>query len=85
MIKAQLERDRRARIKKSIDQLIELMASFSATEVGKLARMERADILELTVHYLTRLSFVTFSNQKQLKRENSSPLHDQSPHGILIL
>jgi hairy and enhancer of split, invertebrate len=50
-----LERKRRARINRCLDELKELMVSALQTEGENVAKLEKADILELTVRHLHRL------------------------------
>lgn len=49
-----LERKRRARINKCLDQLKSLMVDCLTQEGEQITRLEKADILELTVDYLRK-------------------------------
>jgi len=51
-----LERQRRARINRCLDELKDLMAGALAAEHGEnMAKLEKADVLELTVRHLHKL------------------------------
>lgn len=50
-----LERKRRARINRCLDELKELMVSALQSEGENVAKLEKADILELTVRHLHKL------------------------------
>ncbi|XP_031837194.2 uncharacterized protein LOC116429002 isoform X2 [Nomia melanderi] len=50
-----LERKRRARINKCLDELKNLMIDALETEEEDISKLEKADILELTVRHLQRL------------------------------
>ncbi|XP_066583224.1 enhancer of split mgamma protein-like [Prorops nasuta] len=50
-----LERKRRARINRCLDELKELMVDALETEGENISKLEKADILELTVRHLQRL------------------------------
>jgi hairy and enhancer of split, invertebrate len=50
-----LERKRRARINRCLDELKELMVSALQTEGENVSKLEKADILELTVRHLHRV------------------------------
>lgn len=50
-----LERQRRARINASLDQLKEILITGLQSEGENVARLEKADILELTVRHLHKL------------------------------
>lgn len=60
-----LERKRRARINKCLDQLKNLMVDCLTQEGEHITRLEKADILELTVDYLRK--------QKNEKRTVAAP------------
>ncbi|KAK2709467.1 enhancer of split mbeta protein-like [Artemia franciscana] len=53
--KPMLERQRRARINRCLDELKDLMAEALVTEGENVTRLEKADILELTVNHLQKL------------------------------
>ncbi|GBP30555.1 Enhancer of split mbeta protein [Eumeta japonica] len=55
VMKPMLERKRRARINRCLDELKELMVSALQAEGENVAKLEKADILELTVRYLHKL------------------------------
>ena len=50
-----LERQRRARINRCLDELKELMSAALASEGENLTKLEKADVLELTVRHLHQL------------------------------
>jgi hairy-and-enhancer-of-split protein len=54
-MKPMLERKRRARINKCLDELKDLMVSALQAEGENVSKLEKADILELTVRYLHKL------------------------------
>ncbi|KAG8231386.1 hypothetical protein J437_LFUL008934 [Ladona fulva] len=55
VMKPMLERKRRARINRCLDELKELMVGALASEGENVSKLEKADILELTVRHLHRL------------------------------
>ncbi|CAH1106641.1 unnamed protein product [Psylliodes chrysocephalus] len=55
VMKPMLERKRRARINRCLDELKDLMVSALATDGENVAKLEKADILELTVSHLQKL------------------------------
>ncbi|XP_055691601.1 enhancer of split mbeta protein-like [Lutzomyia longipalpis] len=55
VMKPMLERKRRARINRCLDELKELMTGALQTEGENVAKLEKADILELTVRHLHTL------------------------------
>lgn len=55
VMKPMLERKRRARINRCLDELKELMVSALQAEGENVAKLEKADILELTVRHLHTL------------------------------
>lgn len=55
VMKPMLERKRRARINRCLDELKELMVSALQAEGENVAKLEKADILELTVRHLHSL------------------------------
>ncbi|KAJ8940252.1 hypothetical protein NQ314_010774 [Rhamnusium bicolor] len=61
VMKPMLERKRRARINRCLDELKELMVSALATDGENVSKLEKADILELTVGHLQKLK-----NQQRL-------------------
>ncbi|XP_034489802.1 enhancer of split mgamma protein [Drosophila innubila] len=54
VMKPLLERKRRARINKCLDELKQLIMEVVQLDVETLSKLEKADILELTVHHLHR-------------------------------
>ncbi|XP_034246833.1 enhancer of split mbeta protein-like [Thrips palmi] len=55
VMKPMLERKRRARINRCLDELKELMVGALASEGENVSKLEKADILELTVRHLHNL------------------------------
>jgi hairy-and-enhancer-of-split protein len=55
VMKPLLERKRRARINQCLDELKDLMVGALETEGENVSKLEKADILELTVQHLRRL------------------------------
>jgi len=55
VMKPMLERKRRARINKCLDELKDLMVHALQTEGESITKLEKADVLELTVQYLKKL------------------------------
>ncbi|XP_014276177.1 enhancer of split mbeta protein [Halyomorpha halys] len=55
VMKPMLERKRRARINRCLDELKELMVSALQSDGENVAKLEKADILELTVRHLHKL------------------------------
>ena len=56
VVKPQLERQRRARVTKCLDALRDLMAeALQDNKCGPLEKLEKADVLELTVEHLKKL------------------------------
>lgn len=55
VMKPMLERKRRARINRCLDELKDLMVSALATDGDNVSKLEKADILELTVSHLQKL------------------------------
>lgn len=66
-MKPMLERKRRARINRCLDELKELMVTAMQSEGENVSKLEKADILELTVRHLH-----TLKNQQQLIAESQS-------------
>ncbi|EDW85067.1 uncharacterized protein Dwil_GK12809 [Drosophila willistoni] len=62
VMKPMLERKRRARINKCLDELKDIMVECLTQEGEHITRLEKADILELTVEHMKKLRA-----QKQLK------------------
>lgn len=55
VMKPMLERKRRARINKCLEELKDLMVGALQSEGDNIAKLEKADVLELTVKHLTQL------------------------------
>ena len=55
VMKPMLERKRRARINRCLDELKELMSAALAADGENLTKLEKADVLELTVRHLHQL------------------------------
>ena len=55
VMKPMLERKRRARINKCLDELKDLMVFALQTEGESITKLEKADVLELTVRHLRKL------------------------------
>merc|ERR1712193_462106 len=55
VMKPLLERKRRARINSCLDELKDLMVSALHTEGESITKLEKADVLELTVRHLQKL------------------------------
>ncbi|EEB15576.1 Enhancer of split mgamma protein, putative [Pediculus humanus corporis] len=55
VMKPMLERKRRARINRCLDELKELMVAALQAEGENVSKLEKADILELTVNHLQKL------------------------------
>ncbi|XP_065371810.1 enhancer of split mgamma protein [Calliphora vicina] len=64
VMKPMLERKRRARINKCLDELKDLMVATLESEGEHVTRLEKADILELTVSHLQKM--------KQQRKSSSS-------------
>lgn len=67
-MKPMLERKRRARINRCLDELKELMVTALQSEGENVSKLEKADILELTVRHLHKL--------KRQQRLASNPVID---------
>ncbi|XP_053949119.1 enhancer of split mbeta protein [Anastrepha ludens] len=65
VMKPMLERKRRARINKCLDELKDIMVECLTQEGEHITRLEKADILELTVEHMKKLRA-----QKQLRLGN---------------
>lgn len=68
VMKPMLERKRRARINRCLDELKELMVTALQSEGENVSKLEKADILELTVRHLHKL--------KRQQRLASNPVID---------
>ncbi|XP_075145352.1 enhancer of split mbeta, helix-loop-helix [Haematobia irritans] len=66
VMKPMLERKRRARINKCLDELKDIMVECLTQEGEHITRLEKADILELTVEHMKKLRA-----QKQLRLSGS--------------
>ena len=69
VMKPLLERKRRARINKCLDDLKDLMVSALQSEGESITKLEKADVLELTVRHL-----------QKLKRQNALGLTPQATY-----
>lgn len=69
VMKPLLERKRRARINKCLDELKDLMVTALQTEGESITKLEKADVLELTVRHL-----------RKLKRQNALGLTPQATY-----
>uniref|UniRef100_A0A1A9VLA2 BHLH domain-containing protein n=1 Tax=Glossina austeni TaxID=7395 RepID=A0A1A9VLA2_GLOAU len=69
VMKPMLERKRRARINKCLDELKDLMVATLESEGEHVTRLEKADILELTVSHLQRMK-----QHRKLNGNNSSSM-----------
>lgn len=67
VMKPMLERKRRARINKCLDELKDLMVATLESEGEHVTRLEKADILELTVSHLQKMK-----QTRQTKSSNGS-------------
>jgi len=71
-MKPLLERKRRARINKCLDELKDLMTSSLQDKGENLSKLEKADILELTVQHLHKMrqidGFIQRNPVEELKR-----------------
>ncbi|ALC46747.1 HLHmgamma [Drosophila busckii] len=67
VMKPMLERKRRARINKCLDELKDIMVECLTQEGEHITRLEKADILELTVEHMKKLRA-----QKQLRLGSSN-------------
>ncbi|CAL8095339.1 unnamed protein product [Orchesella dallaii] len=67
-----LERQRRARINRCLDELKEILVSGLQNDGENVARLEKADILELTVRHMTKLQ----QQHNKMVRAQSSLGHD---------
>lgn len=72
-MKPLLERKRRARINRCLDELKELMSSALTAEGENLTKLEKADVLELTVRHLHKL------RERQQLNGSTSPAAQQDP------
>ena len=69
VMKPLLERKRRARINKCLDELKDLMVGALQSEGESITKLEKADVLELTVRHL-----------RKLKRQNALGLTPQATY-----
>ena len=61
-MKPLLERKRRARINKCLDDIKDLMVAALQSEGESITKLEKADVLELTVRHLQVCNIVTIQN-----------------------
>ncbi|XP_015113224.1 enhancer of split mbeta protein [Diachasma alloeum] len=71
--KPALERKRRARMNKSVEQLKNLMIDALETEAENISKLEKADILELTVRHIQRLHSSQSSGLSPVVSQNEDP------------
>ncbi|BES92019.1 enhancer of split [Nesidiocoris tenuis] len=64
VMKPMLERKRRARINRCLDELKELMVTALQSEGENVSKLEKADILELTVRHLQSLRSASISQNR---------------------
>ncbi|CAG9856497.1 unnamed protein product [Phyllotreta striolata] len=69
VMKPMLERKRRARINRCLDELKELMVTALQSEGENVSKLEKADILELTVRHLHKL-------RRQQRLSSANPVID---------
>lgn len=72
IIKPMLERQRRARINKSLDELKDLIMKSLENEGDHLVKMEKTDILQMTVKYL-----------RSIKNESAVSEHESFRRGYI--
>ncbi|XP_037032074.1 enhancer of split mgamma protein-like [Bradysia coprophila] len=77
VMKPMLERKRRARINRCLDELKELMTGALQTEGENVSKLEKADILELTVRHLHNLR-----RQNQISTRNEQSFADRFKAGF---
>merc|ERR1712086_754336 len=80
VMKPLLERKGRARINKCLDEIKDLMVYALQSEGESVNKLEKADVLELTVNHLRKLK-----RQQQLQAHPSHPTAATIQEGILIL
>jgi len=68
-----LERQRRARINRCLDELKEILVSGLQNDGENVARLEKADILELTVRHMTKLQQ---QHNKMVRAQSQGTTHD---------
>lgn len=73
VMKPMLERKRRARINKCLDELKDLMVATLESEGEHVTRLEKADILELTVTHLQKMK-----QQRKLSSSNGNTTMNQA-------
>ncbi|CAD6234433.1 GSCOCG00001923001-RA-CDS [Cotesia congregata] len=79
--KPMLERKRRARINRCLEELKDLMVDALETEGENISKLEKADILELTVQYLQRLQASRASGTSTPSEETLAESRWQSGFG----
>lgn len=72
VMKPMLERKRRARINKCLDELKDLMVATFEAQGEHITRLEKADILELTVNFLIRLKEQRQAQDRSVRIPNES-------------
>lgn len=79
VMKPMLERKRRARINRCLDELKELMVTTLQSEGENVSKLEKADILELTVRHL-----YTLKKQHRLVAEPETSYADRFKAGFSL-
>ena len=77
VMKPLLERKRRARINKCLDDLKELMVTALQAEGESITKLEKADVLEMTVRHLQKLD-----RQRRLTTSTTTPNVDHFRDGF---
>ncbi|XP_030569246.1 enhancer of split m3 protein [Drosophila novamexicana] len=77
VMKPLLERKRRARINRYLDELKQLIVEVVQLVNRTLSKLEKADILELTVHHLHRQL-----KPASIPRKSEGPIHLEARHSF---
>ncbi|EDW65280.1 enhancer of split m3 protein [Drosophila virilis] len=77
VMKPLLERKRRARINRYLDELKQLIVEVVQLDEETLSKLEKADILELTVHHLHRQLKAAI-----IPRQSEGPIHLETWHSF---
>lgn len=77
-MKPMLERKRRARINRCLDELKELMVTALQSEGENVAKLEKADILELTVKHLQSLRTTKSPPPNNIINNNSNNINNNN-------
>uniref|UniRef100_T1HQA5 BHLH domain-containing protein n=2 Tax=Rhodnius prolixus TaxID=13249 RepID=T1HQA5_RHOPR len=78
VMKPMLERKRRARINRCLDELKELMVTALQSEGENVAKLEKADILELTVKHLQSLRTTKSPPPNNIINNNSNNINNNN-------